>query len=209
MKTQKQNNKKTSSQDSFLEAFRDLGADITSSAKNDLGKKGAKDIFDSVFPSNQPNPQNQENKQFPFNPFSVENQLEKRYQQQAKRTEIIRREEKILFTRQQKETQEQVTALQEEIKKLAKTTADLSSQAKEAEITVMQEVPEVGTYHVNFFARLRKLIAELRSQIQESSFWLAAWNKKSQKRNYYWNQFRRSGSKFLLSSDRYVATQAG
>lgn len=209
MKTLKQNTKKSNSRDSFLESFRDLGSDFYSTAKDDLIKKGSKDIFDSLFPFNQPSPPKQENSGNPFNPFPMEAELERKYRSQLRQTEIVRREEKVLFTRQQKETQQQVVSLQEEIKKLAKTTADLASEAKEAEITAMQELPEVGTYHLNFFARLRKLIAELRSQIQESSFWLAAWNKKAQKRNYYWNQFKKSGSKFLLSSDRYVATQAG
>lgn len=205
MKTLKQSNKKPNSRDSFLESFRDLGSDFYSTAKDDLVKKGSKDIFDSLLPFNRSDQPSQENN----NPFPMEAELERKYRSQVRQTEIVRREEKVLFTRQQKETQQQVVALQDEIKKLAKTTADLASEAKEAEITAMQEVPEMGTYHLNFFIRLRKLIAELRSQIQESSFWLTAWNKKSQKRNFYWNQFKKSGSKFLLSSDRYVSTQAG
>lgn len=201
-------NKRTSPRDSFLEAFRDLGSDTSATIKDDLVKKGAQDIFNSLSPfSKTSSPA--ESSPNGFEPFKRETELEKRYRSQVSNLETIRREEKVLFTREQRETQNQVNNLQEEIKKLAKSTAELASEAKEAEISAMQEAPLVGTYHVNFFIRLRKLITTLREQIHESSFWLAAWNKKSKKRNYYWNKFKKSGSKFLLSSDRYTATQAG
>ncbi len=201
-------NKRGNARDSFLEAFRDIGSDTVSTVKNDLFKKGTSDIFNSFSPFKQDSA-SENTKENPFDPYKKEADLEKNFRSKVTRLENIHREEKVLFTREQKETQNQVTALQEEIKKLAKSTADLATEVKEAEMSVLQEAPVVGTYHINFFMRLRKLIAELRSQIQESSFWLASWNKKAQKRNHYWNQFKKSGSKFMLSSDRYMATQAG
>lgn len=201
-------NKKNSSADSFLEAFRDLGSDTSNVVKDDLLKKGAQDIFSSLSPFPKA-PSSTESSASGFVPSEKESELEKRYRSQVSNLETIHREERVLFTREQRETQNQVSNLQEEIKKLAKSTAELASEAKEAEISAMQEAPLVGAYHVNFFIRLRKLIAGLREQIHESSLWLASWNKKAQKRNHYWNQFKKSGSKFLLSSDRYTATQAG
>jgi len=193
-------NKKAGSQDSFLEAFRDLGAGTISTIKEDLVKKGAKDIVNSLLPFTQPSTESE------IDPSLNNADLERKYQNKLRRAENIRREEKILFTRQEKITNNQVKSLQEEILKLAKATGELG---KQVEIAASQQVVETGTYHVGFFEHLRKLIIELRSQIQESSYWLAAWNKKSQKKNYYWSQFKKSGSKFLLSSDRYMATQAG
>jgi len=201
-------NKRSNQRDSFLEAFRDLGSNTSSSLKDDLLKKGAKDIFDSLSPF--PNtPSSSESRDRGFEPSANELDSEKRYRSQVSNLETIHREEKVLFTREQRETQNQVSSLQEEIKKLAKSTAELASEAKEAEISAMQEAPLVGVYHITFLIRLRKLIASLREQIHESSIWLNSWNKKAQKRNHYWNQFKKSGSKFLLSSDRYTATQAG
>lgn len=138
--------------------------------------------------------------------YQAEYDLKRKYESQLRRAEIVRRQEQILFTQKEKETQQQVKILQEEIKKLAKATGDL---AKEAEISSMEVTPSVGTYHVNFFERLIKAIKVLRQQVQESSFWLASWNKKAQKKNHYWGQFKKSGSKFLLSADRYMSTQAG
>ncbi len=206
MKSPKSNNpKKLSNNDSFLEAFRDLGADIASTATDNL-KAGAGDIKDAFFPF--PKSTGSEKPADGF--FSQnESQAERKYRSLSQRTELIHKEEKILFTRQQRETQQQVNSLQEEIKKLAKATSDLASEAKQAEIAAMHELPAVGTYHLNFFEQLRKAIASLRTQIQESSLWLSSWNKKAQKKDYFWGQFKKSGSKFLLSSDRYMSTQAG
>lgn len=199
--------KKGNSKDSFLEAFRDLGSTIGTSVKEDLFKKGAQDIFGAFSPFNRspsPNEKNDTNSL-----FQREAELERKYRERFRQAEFIKKQEQVLFTSEQRETQKQVKTLQEEIKNLAKATGELAQQAKEAEVSALQEAPITGKYHVNFFLRLRNIIARLRSEIQESSFWLAAWNKKAKKRNYYWGQFKKSGSKFLLSSDRYVATQAG
>ncbi|MCL5090979.1 MAG: DUF5660 domain-containing protein [Patescibacteria group bacterium] len=193
-----------SNNDSFLEAFRDIGGDFANTAKNDLLKKGTQDIFDSLSPFSKA--KGEENKPFPPFPGARENEWERKYHSMTRRTEVVHREERVLFTRQQKETQQQVKALQQEIVSLAKATDDL---AREVETAAIQETPVVGSYHVSFFERLRTLLKRLRAEIQESSFWLSAWNKKSQKKNHYWNQFKKSGSKFLLSSDRYMSTQAG
>lgn len=209
MKNNKTNiqGKKGNPRDSFLEAFRDLGSNVGTSVKEDLFKKGAQDVFGAFSPFGRTAAPNEENN--PNAIFQREAELEKKFREQYRQAESIRRQEQILFTSDQRETQKQVKALQEEIKNLAKATGGLAQQAKEAEISALQEAPITGKYHVNFFIRLRNIIAKLRSQIQESSIWLASWNKKAKKRNYYWGQFKKSGSKFSLSADRYMATQAG
>jgi hypothetical protein len=204
-KPNRPNQNSAQSNDSFLEAFRDLGNDFVSTASNNLLKAGAEDIKEALFPFGQSTAKGENPDRLAWK----EAELERNYRAKLRQKETIHHQEKVLFTREQRETQQQVTTLQEEIKKLAKATASLASEAKEAEVTAMQTLPEVGTYHLNFFSRLRKVIAELRVQIEESSLWLAAWNKKAEKRNFYWGQFKKSGSKFLLSSDRYMATQAG
>lgn len=188
------------SDDSFIEAFRGLGDDFTSTVKNNL-KAGSQDIKDFLFPLPKPEPDDENEK--------YSSPVENAYQAKTQRTEVIHHEEKILFTRQQRETQQQVQGLQTEIQKLAKSISDLAGEARQAEVTAMSETPLVGAYHLNFFEQLRKVLANLRSQIQESSMWLSSWNKKAQKKNGYWNQFKKKGSSFLLSSDRAVATQAG
>ena len=178
--------------DSFLEAFRDLGAGM------------AKDARQSLLGSNDSNSQPQN----PQELYQKENSLENKYKQQWIRSENIRREEQTLFSREQKETQNQVMALRDEIQSLAKATGNL---AKQVEISAVQtpENIQLGSYHINFFRHLKALIKSLRSQINESAMWLESWNKKSKKQNAYWGGVKKSGAKFLLSQDRYVATQAG
>lgn len=188
------------SDDSFLEAFRDLGSDLASTTTENL-KAGLNDVREAFFPFTQ---NNEPSRQSPS-----PDQKEESYRSKFQKVEIIRRQEQILFTRHKRETQQQLTILQDEIKKLAQTTANLAGEAQQAQVIALQEIPQAGEYHLNFLRQIIKLISNLRAQLQESSYWLAAWNKKSQRKNYYWGQFKKSGSKFLLSSDRYVATQTG
>lgn len=208
MANQVKKDKKYSS-DSFLEAFRDLGNDFVDTFKNDVVKKTGKDIFKTMT-GNRPSPGSsspEETPNFADDLYKRETDLENKYKKQARwQAEIAKKEEKILFTRQDREVKLQVQALQEEIKNLAKATSDL---AREAKIASLQTPPEAGKYHVTFFEKLRNLIKSLKTQIQESSIWLAEWNRKSQKRNFYWKTAKKSGTQFTLSADRQISTQTG
>lgn len=206
MKNTRNNNnqKRRQGSDSFLEAFRELGSDLVSTASDNL-KGGLNDIKESILPFSSHAPASPgEN-----NLYQREAELERQFQARLRQKEIIQRQEQVLYTRKDRETQEQVKALQGEIQKLANSVNNLASEVQQAERVAIQETPVTGTYHINFFVHLRKVIAELRVQIQESAVWLEAWNKKAKKKNFYWGQVKKSGSKFLLSQDRYMATQAG
>jgi len=71
------------------------------------------------------------------------------------------------------------------------------------------EPVEPGVYHLNFFERPKQAIIIFRKKIEDSASWLALFNQRAKKRGYYWTQFKKSGTKFLLSQERYMATQAG
>lgn len=201
---QPQNKKSSVKSDSFAESIRGIGSNVGDSLKNDLFKPGAKDIFDSFSPFGFPSPnENQKSNEGPYpRDFGQESLLRNKLRQ----SETVKREERVIFTRKERETQTQVKSLQEEIVKLAKATGEI---AKETQIAAMNVQSTPGTYHINFFERLILIVRNLRGQIQDSSFWLASWNKKSQKKNIYWKNFKKSGSSFLLHHDRNVATQAG
>lgn len=117
-----------------------------------------------------------------------------------------RHQEKLLFTRNDQETKLQVEAIQEELKKLALSTKNLT---KEVEIAAKQVPVEPGIYHLSFFEKLRQSLVFLRKKVEESATWLAAFNQKDKKRNYYWGQVKKSGTKFMLSQERYMSTQFG
>lgn len=118
----------------------------------------------------------------------------------------LRHQEKLLFTRNERETRLQIEAIQEELKKLALSTKNLT---KEVEIAVKQAPVEPGVYHLTFFENLRQLLVFFRKKVKESATWLAASNQRGKKRNFYWAQVKKSGTKFMLSQERYMATQSG
>jgi predicted RNase H-like nuclease (RuvC/YqgF family) len=202
--TRNNNQKRRQSSDSFLEAFRDLGADLVSTASDNL-KDGLDDIKKSILSSDSHTSSYSDENSL----YQREAELEKQFQARLRQKESIQRQEQVLYTRKEKETQEQVKALQSDIQELAKSVNNLASGVQQAERITLQETPVVGVYHLNFFVHLRKIIADLRTQIQESAIWLEAWNTKAKKKNHYWGNVKKSGSKFLLSQDRYMATQAG
>jgi len=116
----------------------------------------------------------------------------------------IQKQERLLFYREKEEVQAKVKILLEEIRKLANASKGL---AKEVTIAASQVPVEPGTYHFNFFERLKETVILFRKRIEESATWLGAFNQRSKKR--YWGRFKKSGAKFLLSQERYMSTQAG
>ena len=127
-------------------------------------------------------------------------------QQERTRHENIRREEKIIYSREQQQIKLQIKTLQEKIKQLAKEQAGLMAEAEKA---AFQAVANPGTYHLNFFERLINLLELARKKISESKTWLQLSNQRSKRRSHYWGQVKKSGTKFMLSQERYMATQSG
>lgn len=203
-KSAKQETKKRYSSDSFLEAFRDLGSGFLDTFKDKVIKDTGKNIFNSSNNNlNSSTNSRADNSEL----FSREKNFEKKYQQQTQRqVEIVRKEERIVYTRAERDLQLQVQALQHEIQQLVKAS---NAFDKELEIASFSVPREAGLYHIAFFEKLRTLIKALRSKIQESSYWLGEWNNKAQKKNYYWGQAKKHGSSFMLHNDRQVATQTG
>ncbi len=201
--------KPTFSSDSFIEAFRDLGKNFVDTAKNDLIKKSGRNIVDTFTPGPRPGTNKPSSLEFSDskNLFSKEQELEEKYKKQLFwQKENLKKQEKIVYSRQERETNLQVQALQQEIQGLVRASAELS---QEVEVAAFNLPPQAGKYHISFFERLRVLIKNLKSKIQESSYWLTEWNKKAQKRNFYWKQAKKQESSFLLHHDRQVSTQTG
>lgn len=115
-------------------------------------------------------------------------------------------QERLLFLRQEEDTKKQIQAIQQEIHALAKSTSDL---AKEVQVATFQAPANPGIYHKNFFEALRSFIKSLRQKIEQSRHWLATSNARASKRSHYWGQVSRSGTKFMLSQERYMVTSTG
>lgn len=204
-KTNLKNNRRAVSSDSFLEALRDLGSGVVDSVTHDVVGGIAQEAFDQITGNNSGDLQPNQTINF--------QELRKKEEQQEKNSwnlqhEFLdlRRQEKLVWTRQEQQTKLQISAILQELKKLAETTKNL---AKEVDTAAKQIPVEPGVYHINFFEKLRESIILFKKRIEESATWLAAFNQKAKKRNYYWGQVRKSGTKFMLSQERYMATQVG
>ncbi|MCJ7827918.1 DUF5660 domain-containing protein, partial [Patescibacteria group bacterium] len=120
-------------------------------------------------------------------------------------TNLLKQEQKLRRESQQEVTL-QIQALRTELIELVKSVKNMS---REVEVAAMQAPVEPGVYHLIFFEQLRETIVFLTKSLKESFNWLAVCNRRAKKRSHYWSQVQKSGTKFMLSQERYMATQAG
>lgn len=193
----KQKSKKTARPANFIETLKGFGSPV---------KQQVKDLAFGASTSSHPS-SGELNPEAPFN-FndylkSKENQIEFREQQKYQRRF---EEERLVFHHKQEEAKVQIKAVQEELKKLAEATQELSIEVKKTAFTA---VVNPGTYHESFFDRLRSLIELARKKLVESKSWLQTFNHRTKKRSHYWQSVKKSGTKFMLSQERYMSTQVG
>ena len=194
--------KKPVSTNNFLEKLRELGGG--------LGKSVAQDVIEGI-PStalNQIMGKKRTGTLKPNETLSLEEIKEREQTRQRLSKEFfqIRQEERLIFKQEEQQTRLQIKAIQEELKKLAISTEGL---AREVEIAAKLEPVKPGVYHLNFFERLKQAIVLFRKKIEKSATWLSLFNQRAKKRSYYWAQFHKSGTKFMLSAERYTSTSTG
>lgn len=209
---QKPKAKKTTSSKAtnFIEALKDLSSSVKKQAKDATLETG-RGLVDQIFGAPKTSKQPQSGELTPDKPFNFEDFLKSRERQiehaQKQRFEKRLREERVIFHHKEEEAKLQIKAIQEELKKLAQATQGLSQEVKKA---VFTQTVEPGTYHLSFFNRIRRIIELARKQITESKTWFEAFNhRKKRKQAFYWSQVKKSGTKYMLSQERYMATQAG
>lgn len=118
------------------------------------------------------------------------------------RTEVHRMPDMTVLEQQ---TKEQITAIREELKALAKSLKTLHQEVQSA---ISQEPVDPGIYHINFYDQLRSFLEVLRQQLDDSRSWLATFNTRKKKVGY-WGMYKKHGTTFGLSSERSIATAAG
>jgi hypothetical protein len=117
--------------------------------------------------------------------------------------------EASLKLKDRQETTAKINLIREEIKAIADNTTQINSQIKEIETSSQANINQPSQYQLNFLELLLEFLKDLREKVEEGNSWLAAFQKRSSKKNYFWGQVKKSGAKFLLSSDRTPATQTG
>lgn len=146
----------------------------------------------------------------PNESFSIEDlkAAEKQGERQAEGRFSNRLEqERLVFLRSENNKNTQIQQILSEIAQLAKSVGEFG---KEVEVATLQAPINPGIYHSNFFAQLRRFMLDLKKQVAESKHWLATANARAAKqKGYFWGQAQKSGTKFLLSSERYMVTTTG
>lgn len=121
----------------------------------------------------------------------------------------------------EKQTWKDSQAVQKEIQELVVELKGLASSTKqlEKEITEAtgQTIVSPGKYHKTFFRWLIAIVRDARIKIDNASVWLTTTQGKSKgkgvfgdkkKSQTYWDMAEKHGTKFTLSGERGIATQA-
>lgn len=191
--------------DRFLETLRELGSGIVDSAVHDMGGGLAKEAFDQV--TGKKSGELKPNQSLDFDKLDYESERKEKPARQFQQEFLnIRYQERMLWKRAEQETKLQIEAILQELKQIVSSTEKLT---KEVSIAAQQMPVDPGAYHISFFEKLHHRLILFRKSVEQSATWLSAFNQKAKKRNYYWAQVKKSGTKFMLSQERYMATQAG
>ncbi len=196
--------KKVVRHDSVLEALRDIGQSSVSSMKRDLIQKVPEDAADMLFRPKRFQGELKPNESVDV--VSREAEIRREYERKLRQQEQLRRQEFEVFSARKQTEKKKIEALQAEVIELAKSIEKFDREVKTAAI---QQTVNPGVYHETFFEKLASFIKSLSKKVNNASEWLAATNKRAKRQPFYWRQVKKSGTKFMLSQERYMATQAG
>lgn len=183
--------------DSILESLRSLGTGVGRSVARDVVGRVGNDALQSIFGSIP--------KQGELKP-GQQLELGKRERQPVpnfRRPEFLARPAAVHV--EETGLPQKIEAVRQELKAL---TASVKRFNTEVQKSVESMPADPGIYHLNFLERLRSILKILREQIDDSRSWLALQDNRKKKAGY-WGMYKKHGTKFGLSSERTMATQAG
>lgn len=112
----------------------------------------------------------------------------------------------ITTIREQREIQQALKEIQQELERLVSSSAMLQTEFRA--VTTEQAPSKPGKYHLNFFQWMLSVIRIARQKVEDSGAWLTTIKSKKGQRQY-WSMFKKHGTSFGLSNERSVATQTG
>lgn len=118
----------------------------------------------------------------------------------------MRQDDEAKVRKQEAAIKEQIKSIQEEVQLLAREAGQFT---QEIQVASFQAVRSPGVYHQNFFSHLRSVIMAIRKRVADSRHWLAEYNGRARKKSHYWGQVQKSGTKYMLSAERYMVTSTG
>lgn len=180
----------------ILESLRAIGGGVGKTVAKDVVGRASSDALRSIFGTIPQYGELKPNQ-------TIEVGREHQPYLAVRRPEVITRQAYVRI--EEAGIAQKVEAVRVELQGLTKAVKSLNSDIEKA----VSEVPvHPGTYHVNYFERLKSLIQGLRQQVEDSRSWLNLWSGRKRKIGY-WGKYKKHGTKFGLSSERTLATQAG
>ena len=180
--------------DNVIESLRNVGSDVGKTLTKDGAATIATDALTSLLGARPRSGELRQNEAVQVQP---EARPVPRHRPETLRPAAMKREEIGL--------KEQIEAVRAELKALSASLKGLHQEVQKA----VEDVPvNPGVYHVTFYERLRSVLILLKTQVDDSRMWLSAWTSRKKKQGY-WAQYKKKGTKFGLSSERTPATQSG
>lgn len=210
--TNQNSQQRTKRPTNFAEALMEIGGNTIKSFKDDALLGTLKNSHDMVM-GNYTIPSNSKpltGDLTPGKPLDFD-QAQKQKEQEI-RDESLRSQRhrevitQSVFNQKDEQTKEEIKKIQEELKKLAEELENLGNDVQRA---VGEEVVSPGSYHISFFEKLRTFIIQLRKRVGESKNWLSISSARKQQKSTYWSGVKKSGTKYMLSQERYMQTQSG
>ena len=138
--------------------------------------------------------------------YQGKRESEENYREKIRLVKELREQDKILVETRVNELRIRITAIHEEIIKVAKLTPQLS---KEVDIAAFQAPVEPSSYEMYFLERLFEFIKSFREKIEDSYHWFHMANRRASKKNMWGQNYKKYGAKYLLSSEHYLQRSAG
>lgn len=115
-------------------------------------------------------------------------------------------EEQARFKHKQEQVVKQIEAIREVVLKIAKRTQNVGLEFEKA---AFEAPANPGSYHVTFFEKLKSALEVIKKRLDDSASWLHVHNKRKKNMPFFWQQVQKSGTKYMLSAERYMQMSAG
>lgn len=196
-------------QANILEALKDLGGNTAKTFSNDVVKETGAEFMRQLLglkPKQKFSGELQRGESIePGKAMTGEYQAQEKLQKQIRFERRILEEQKTEIAKKNNELQLQLHAITREIEAVVKTTPKLAHEVKLAQLT---SAKDPGIYHVMFLTKILEALQDFKKNIESASVWLAAINKRSNKRNF-WNQYKVQKGTALLNPETYSQRSAG
>jgi hypothetical protein len=183
----------------FIEALKSIGGQTASSVSKDVVGKISQDFITSVTGGVSPQDKQPSSEHQNTPEVDIHHEIAKI----QRHREVV---ETKVFDQKEEEVKAKIKIIKEELKLLAKELAGMDIQLEKA---IEEAIVSPGTYHVSFFEKLRRLIIDLKKRVVDSANWLEISNQRKASQQGYWANVGKSGTKYMLSQERTLATQAG